>query len=1065
MSTISAKAQKMFVKIRSIFAGRLTYMQTLLVLGTFASMVFLSYLNISKIEHEHLMKNAENVFLNTQTNIENNLQEPKTVLATLSRTIRQMILEGQSFDNVRNFFMEITGNVLRNEEIMKNFSGFYGYFDAFGGLTIGELKLPKDFDATKRPWYTEAVKANGEIAVISPYISMTNEIVLSHSNRIFDDKGTPLGVIGLNITFDRISKDVINTHFVEDGYGMLLDEQLKVIAHPHQLYLGKLLQDLKEGHVSGLADNLKRGENIIEYETKNYKNELSVVFFRKIKNGWYLGIVTPKDKYYKNTKNIIKILSGFGLAFTVLLSFILLRALNKYVAKMQEAEYSEKMKRILENVLNGVNAMVYVNVPKTGELLFLNDSMKKHYKFQGNPVGLQCYKVFQKETEDRCTFCPCNQLDKEPDKIIEWEEQSSLMNRIYKNTDCYIKWLNDKMVHLQSSVDVTELVAAKEQAIQANKAKSKFLATMSHEIRTPMNAILGITEIQLQDESLAPSVKEAFSEIYNSGDLLIGIINDILDLSRIETDKMELNVTKYEVASLINDTVHLNMMRNSKPIEFELKMDENIPAELFGDELRIKQILNNLLSNAYKYTEEGSVKLFVYTETENAEEDKTMLVIRVCDTGQGMTAEQVGRLFDEYSRFNMEANRTIEGAGLGMSITWSLVKMMNGTISVDSEPGKGSAFTVRLPQKKISSKILGKELVENLQNFRISGSSQMKRAKIVREYMPYGKILIVDDVDSNLYVAKGLMTPYSLTIDTASSGFEAIEKIKAGSIYDIVFMDHMMPKMDGIEATKIIRDLGYDQPIVALTANAVTGQSKVFLENGFNEFISKPIDIRQLNAVLNKFIRNKQPLEIIEETRKHRQSMKESALNSNISESNAALHSVFLLDVKKALPIIEKTLENINSATDEDLHLFAINVHAMKSALANIGESAASELAFALEKAGKERNREVIKVQTQTLLDGIRVIKEKIEQESRVSHSDSAVDENPAFLREQLQIICEACEAYDERPVNTALDALKKLSWKKETRILIDEIAEQILYGDFDETKERAVRLLAMAKE
>jgi CheY-like chemotaxis protein len=324
----------------------------------------------------------------------------------------------------------------------------------------------------------------------------------------------------------------------------------------------------------------------------------------------------------------------------------------------------------------------------------------------------------------------------------------------------------------------------------------------------------------------------------------------------------------------------------------------------------------------------------------------------------------------------------------------------------------------------------------------------MKKAKIVHEYMPYGKILIVDDVASNLYVAKGLMAPYGLTIDTASGGFEAIKKIKMGNMYDIVFMDHMMPKMDGIEATKIIRDSGYDQPIVALTANAVTGQSKIFLENGFNEFISKPIDIRQLNAVLNKFIRNKQPPEVIAEAHKQRQSMNESAFNGNVSD--AALHTVFLLDIKKALPIIEGAFNNIDAATDEDLQLFAINVHAMKSALANIGERSASELAFVLEKAGKERNREVIKMRTQALLDEIHVIKERIEQESS-SQPGSAVEGDPAFLHEQLQIICEACEAYDERPVNVALEALKKLSWKKETHTLIDEISEQILYGDFDE--------------
>ncbi|MDR3000250.1 MAG: response regulator [Fibromonadaceae bacterium] len=593
----------------------------------------------------------------------------------------------------------------------------------------------------------------------------------------------------------------------------------------------------------------------------------------------------------------------------------------------------------------------------------------------------------------------------------------------------------------------------------SNKAKSKFLAAISHEIRTPMNAILGITEIQLQNEMLPASIKEAFNKIYNSGDMLLGIINDILDLSRIEMDRMEINPVKYEVASLINDTVHLNMMRNSKPVEFCLSVNENVPTLLLGDELRIKQILNNLLSNAYKYTDEGSVKLAVNVETENTEEGHVTLVFRVSDTGQGMTTEQMDRLFTtEYTRFNLEANRAIEGTGLGMSITYHLIKIMNGTISVESKPNEGTSFTVSLPQKTVNSEILGKDLIENLESFRISSSARMKKAQIIREYMPYGKVLIVDDVDSNLYVAKGLMAPYGLSIDVVPSGFEAIERIKTGNVYDVVFMDHMMPKMDGVETTKNIREMGYKEPIIALTANAIVGQAKFFLENGFDEFISKPIDMRQLNAVLNKFIRGKQSPEIIAEARKQKQNQEEAVFRSGISPSDPALHSVFLLDIKKALPVIEETFKNIDSISDEDLHLFTISVHSMKSSLANIGEAIASKLAFALEKAGKERNIKAIKMQTPVLIDDIRSIKTKIESEKKVASANA--DEDPGFLREQLRIICCASADYDERPVKLALDALKKLSWKEKTRSLIDKIDEQLLYGDFEEVRRLAAEQL-----
>jgi len=617
-----------------------------------------------------------------------------------------------------------------------------------------------------------------------------------------------------------------------------------------------------------------------------------------------------------------------------------------------------------------------------------------------------------------------------------------------------LKDLNDNtMGYIEIAQDVTNLkLLAKKQADAeaASRAKSAFLARISHEIRTPMNAILGITEIQLQDEYLPPHIKEAFSEIYNSGDLLISIINDILDLSKIEADKMELSIAKYETASLVNDIAHINMMRSSKFVEFELKVDENMPSKFLGDELRIKQILNNLLSNAYKYTEEGLIKLSVHAEAA-PEAEHDMVVFCVSDTGQGMTEEQINTMFTtEYSRFNPKINRTIEGTGLGMSITWRLVRMMNGMISVESQPGKGTRFTVRLPQKRASSKVLGKELAEKLQNFRMSSSSQMKKAKITREYMPYGKVLIVDDVYSNLYVAKGLMVPYGLAIDLATSGLEAIDKIKSGEIYDVIFMDHMMPRMDGVEATKIMRDSGYKAPIVALTANAITGQAKFFLENGFDEFISKPIDIRQLNAVLNKLIRDKQPPEIIAAAHKQKQNELESSLKNDV-KPNSVLQTVFLLDVKQALPILEDTLERIDAATEEDLRLFTISVHAMKSALANIGESSTSKQALALELAGKEYNRSFIKTHAKSLIDSIRRMEARmlLENDNAASYSDA--EEDLGFLREQLQVISRACAAYDERPINAALEALKKLTWKKETKTLIDKIAEQALYGDFDE--------------
>jgi len=407
----------------------------------------------------------------------------------------------------------------------------------------------------------------------------------------------------------------------------------------------------------------------------------------------------------------------------------------------------------------------------------------------------------------------------------------------------------------------SQLEAALKAAQDANAAKSKFLANISHEIRTPMNVILGVTESYLQNDDVPQEYQDGYEKIYNAGDLLLHIINDLLDLSKIDSGKFDLIPVKYETSSLINDAAHMNTIRfQHKPIKFTLLVDENIPLELIGDELRIKQILNNLLSNAFKYTDSGEVTLSFAVE-KPADETlipcETNLIIRVSDTGQGMTAEQVKILFDEYTRFNAESNRKISGTGLGMAITHNLVGLMNGKLSVDSAPGRGTVVTVRIPQRLTGSGALGREIAENLNTFNFAAASKKKNKKIIREPMPYGKVLIVDDMKSNLDVAVLLLTPYQLQIDIAESGAEAVSLIKNKKEYDIIFMDHMMPDMDGMETTRQIRAFGYKHPIIALTANAVAGQHGNFLKNGFDGYISKPIDIRQLNDSLNKYIRDK----------------------------------------------------------------------------------------------------------------------------------------------------------------------------------------------------------------
>ena len=570
-------------------------------------------------------------------------------------------------------------------------------------------------------------------------------------------------------------------------------------------------------------------------------------------------------------------------------------------------------------------------------------SLEKH-TCMGDGVACGLRKTFHKALETGNAKIEWDLHIADGDKQVPCE--INYVRLIHKDDFVVAAYITDLRIRKKMLEDSRKLEIAEENSL----AKSQFLASMSHEIRTPMNAILGITEIQLQKTILDADLKQAFEKIYVSGDMLLGIINDILDLSKIEAGKMEIANEKYEIASMVHDTTVLNMMRiESKPIEFKVYVDEATPAYMLGDELRIKQIMNNVLSNAFKYTQEGIVEMFIHAEPTD-DSQRVVLVIAVSDTGQGMSKEQIDILFETYSRFNPKANRFIEGTGLGMSITKNMIQLMGGTISVESEVQKGSTFTMRIPQTVVGSELVGKEAIDNLSKVHIGKKIQTKLSRITYESMPYGKVLIVDDVEMNIYVAKGLMAPYDLSVDSADSGMAAINKIeKEQKQYDIIFMDHMMPQMDGIETVKRIRELGYTQPIVALTANAIAGQAELFLKSGFDEFISKPIDTRQLNNILNKLIRNKQSPEVLEAARLH---VPEEVVNNesfNNYMKNSAIYDMVYRDFGQSQKNVIADIRSAMEANDlKTIHFLSHTLKGLAGLLIN--ETELVKLAARVEK-------------------------------------------------------------------------------------------------------------------
>jgi CheY-like chemotaxis protein len=380
--------------------------------------------------------------------------------------------------------------------------------------------------------------------------------------------------------------------------------------------------------------------------------------------------------------------------------------------------------------------------------------------------------------------------------------------------------------------------------------------------------------------------------------------------------------------------------------------------------------------------------------------------------------------------------------------------MMNGAIFMTSVPGRGSTFSVQLPQRKIGTGVLGKKMSEQLRNFDHSMRS-MKIVQLVREPMPYGTVLIVDDLETNVFVARGLLAPYELSIDTASSGFEAIDKIQGGKLYDIVFMDHMMPKMDGVEATKILREQGYAGSIVALTANAVTGQAEMFLRNGFDGFLSKPIDLRQMNALLNRLVRDKQPPEVLEAARRHKGAANGNELRPGLDPQ---LAQTFIRDAEKSIAVLEAIYLN-RCRRDDDMQMFVVNVHAMKSALASIGEQELSAVARSLEEAGRAENTAVMLGESPDFLKALRALIEKVTPREEDEGGETSA-EKQACLRANLHAILAACATLDKRAAKKALAELQSKKWSRQTREQLETIAAHLLHSDFEEIAAIAERLL-----
>jgi signal transduction histidine kinase/CheY-like chemotaxis protein/HPt (histidine-containing phosphotransfer) domain-containing protein len=1055
---------------------RRNYRELIFIFVAFALMALVGYFFIGRILRNRLLTGAEEMMYTAGANIRVGLSEAETTLINSYYVVENMMDKNASQQDILDYFTITTEWMRRREQGLLSYYGIYAFINGEFYDSMG-LNASGDYVPQRRPWYRTAIQSGRSIAYTAPYEDVrTGDTIISAVRNIDIKNGEIAGILSVDINIQWLNEYVGSLKLSPGGYGMLLNRGMTLIVHPDNALVGSQLQDLGQGYEEA-ARILRSGKDVFARRIIDLNGDSVIVFFRQIFNGWYVGIVTPYSEFYRDLNVSAAILASLGLILSLSLCFILLR-----------------------------------------------------------------------------------------------------------------------------------FSAAKIRADEDNKSKSSFLASMSHEIRTPMNAIIGMAELLLRGE-LPNEAREHAQDIKQAGNNLVSIINDILDFSKIEAGKLEIIPAKYLLLSLVNDTVNIVCMRiGEKPLRFVTNIDGNIPSGLIGDEVRLRQILLNLLSNAVKYSEKGHISLTITVHKREAKQ--IWLKIAVADTGKGIKPEDQGKLFGEFIQVDTKKNRSIEGTGLGLAITKRLCAAMGGDISVKSEYGKGSVFTVIIPQRvesdipfaaveePQSKKVLvyedqavyaesvrwslenmgvpytmvtnqddfaaalshkewfyvfsgynvyedikplldqpysvfpgGKKppvalMVEwgtdtfipnvrsvslpiqslsiaNILNGRADSKGYTENPDAVRFSFPHARLLVVDDIATNLKVAEGLLAPYRAEVDTCLSGLQAIEMVRQYD-YDLILMDHMMPEMDGVEATAAIRlwekeqqkkDSDYRQiPIVALTANAIMGMKEMFIENGFNDFLAKPIDISKLDEILDRWIP--------EEKRKEGAGIRDQGMGSVVSNHSEDINtqsqgtktpiphlltipgvdtakgiamtggtlltykqvlSLFCKDIEQRLPLLQKTPETDPPLADT-LPALVTHVHALKSASASIGAAEVSARAAELETAGKAGDlafiRKNLPAFAEQLAELMHDVKKALEPAKTPENRNASVSSLLVSYSSLFTELAEALKSQNISEIDRILDDINRESLDTKTKEILEKISDNVLMAEFDSALKAIEQLL-----
>ena len=1048
---------------------------------------------------------------------QNCLSDAIDILTVNYFTVQYMHESGNSMDEFRTYFTEQT-DYLKNEESMQ-YLGIYGYID-------GELMLstaweqPEGYRIEDRSWYQEMKQNGTELTITTPYLDMkTNRQVVS-VGRMFRDGSN---LIGVDVDLEDLS-NLLKELDAGAGEIYIVDQTGSIIAGENPAFMGKTLDSIY--HRTGAYENYVSDidkELASETEgTVSYKTDSAWISVKPILDNWYVVAIVDKNEVSKlAAKNAIP--SAVTLTVVLLVFFMLYMNLFVRVYRTgKKGRASIGVERyasgsVLQDDKRVKKVVFYVYI------LFATYFIMMFYRFQKAPMFvivtlatmlISFLVTFIRKTTVKihglcmsgCLFAIVAMyglIPGEHNRLTDMFLAAAVVVSLYQKMELNIFMLISTIVYYlymvlagryisqTGSFDVSETILdlliiligslmllvviawnkqlqvrlkqKAEEAETAANSKSAFLANISHEIRTPLNAILGMNELVLR-ESRQPHIKEYAMYIKNSGKSLLTIISDILDLSKIESGKVYLVNENYSLSSLVEDVERSIQKRiMEKGLELKIYVEPELHENLKGDEVRIKQIIMNLLTNAVKYTEKGEVRLYI---TGTVVENKQDLTIEVSDTGIGMRSEDMGKLFTNFERLDLKRNRSVEGTGLGLPITKNLLVAMGGDITVSSVYGEGSTFTATVGQEIVNEEQIG--------DYRKKYKEKLHHEVCYHEsfHAEDARILVVDDNEVNLKIVVGLAKNTKLQIDTALSAAEGLKLIRQHS-YQLLLIDHMMPEMDGIEMLQHVKTMDggiyKDIPAVAITANALSGAKQTYLDAGFCGYLSKPIDPERFEQI----IKDNLPQEYVTECEDgNGDTATEGQETDGTSDPKQAEEwSIPGIDIAKALSYIggsrelyisllqtyldgsEERIRKLEECKNkEDIFNYDITIHGLKGISASIGaDSMAGGGAAGLEEACKDPQTAMTYIQMNhdQAVSRYRELLEQIKKWLANIETDGKIEKEAVTnITEMLTIISDLKTAVFEYKEKAACTCLERL-YKTEIPELADEMGAKY-YGILD---------------